>query len=85
MWRCLLLATVFCDASTEPSIEIDGSTILRDGVPWVPVGINSMGLYASPEGRNYPDGTMVVREYYVYYVILSRYDCYYVATSVSSS
>ena len=24
-----------------------------------------MGLYASPEGRNYPDGTMVVREYVI--------------------
>jgi len=37
-------------------------------VPWVPTGVNAMTSYAAADGRTYPAGTMLVREY----VIMSK-------------
>jgi hypothetical protein len=44
---------------------INGSTIFRDGQPFVPIGVNAMHCYGSADGRSVPANISIVREYVI--------------------
>lgn len=44
---------------------MDGSDILRDGTPWVPVGVNAMSCFGEAKPNSYPENVSVVREWVI--------------------
>ena len=66
---------LFCNAvSAQHVYTVSNDTILRDGQPWVPVGVNAMSSYGKASKRSYPENLSIVREY----VLMNRQkiECY---------
>lgn len=52
--------------------SVDNTDIFRNGVPWIPVGVNALSSYGSASGRVYPENISIVREY----IIMNRQGLY---------